>query len=117
MSKNITYMEVAMSNEEQKSQEELQKEAQEMAEKRKAEYEEFMKELNENEDEPCTKAQLAKAIQFISEDISGIGQMVGMNAHNAQVLNHNMQQIANVLQLGQSGGVGHQTPGGIILPH
>ncbi|MFW6121495.1 MAG: hypothetical protein ACOC80_11430, partial [Petrotogales bacterium] len=81
--------------ENQKSQEELQKEAQEFAEKRRKEWQAFLMNLEENPDEPLTKGELAKALHFIEDDMSGISQMVGMNAQNSQVLNHNLQAIMN----------------------
>ena len=106
-----------MSEEKEKSQEELQAEAKAMAEARGKEWEEFLDELKKKPDEPVTKGELVKAIEFISDDMAGLGQMVGMNAQNTQVLHHNFQQLARVLQGGGQAPGHNTTPGGIILPH
>jgi len=105
--------------EKSKTQEELQAEAKAIAEARGKEWEEFMNGLKENPDEPVTKGELVQAIEFISEDMAGLSQMLGITAQNTQVLHHNFQQLAQVLQGGGPGpnGGGRQTPGGIILPH
>lgn len=107
-----------MSEETKKTPEELQKEAKEYAEKKKAEWDALLEDLEANSDEPVTKGSLAKALRFLEEDLMGIGQMVGINAQNTQVLNHNFQALAKAISGGGQGPqAGPRTPGGIILPH
>jgi len=83
-------------------------------EERVAAWEKFTKELEENKNEPVTKGELLEVIQHLSEDMRGIGQMVGMNLHNIQALNHNFNQLVQMLQGAPQGP--NKTPGGIILP-
>jgi hypothetical protein len=102
-----------MSEEKEMTQEEMEKDAQ----KRKEDWESFMKNLNENPDEPVTKKDLLKIIDFVSNDVGGLAQIVQITAHNQNILNHNMQGIMQVLRGGPgSMGGASKTPGGIILP-
>jgi len=84
-------------------------------EERLAAWEKFTASLEENSDDPASKGELLKVIQFMSEDIQGIAHMVGLNVHNIQALNHNFQQLVQVIQGGTTQGP-NKTPGGIIIP-
>ena len=96
------------------TEEEIQAEAKALAEKRMEEWEKFLETLKKDPDSPITKGELVKTIEFFSEDLQAVGQLIGMNSHNSQVLHHNFQQLAQVLQQGQP--VQNTSPGGIILP-
>lgn len=101
----------------EKTQEELRKEAEIASEERKKEWESLIKNLEDNSDEPATKGELVKALHFIEDDLAGIAQMVSINAQNSQVLNHNFQAIAQAISGGQGPGPNApRTQGGIILP-
>lgn len=93
-----------------KSQEEME----ELVKKRKKEWDDFLFKLNSKSDETLTKGELVKAIEFISDDIQGIGEMASYALHNMNVLNNNFQQLVSVLQGGQP--VANKTKSGIIIP-
>ena len=107
-----------MSEEQEKTQEELYAEAKSMAEARGKEWEEFLEEMKSNGDAPVTYVDLLKVITFMSEDMQGLGQMVNINSQNSQALHKGLQQLAHMIQGGNP--QSHQpnkTPGGIILPN
>lgn len=94
-----------------------EEEMKEYTEKRKKEWEEFYEDLKSNPDEPVTKGDLKKAVDFLFEDFAALSQMVQINSHNTNVLNQNFNQIVSVLQGGKPGMPGGQrTKGGIVLP-
>lgn len=94
-----------------------EQEMKEYTEKRKNEWEEIYNDLKSNPEEPMTKGDLTKVIDFIFEDFGAISQMVQINSHNLNVLNQNFNQIVSVLQGGKPGTPGGQrTNSGIILP-
>lgn len=94
------------------TQEEMKKEY----EARKVEWDAFIQDLKDNPDVTVTKAELLKMVDFVSENINGLGQMSAMMMHNLEVLNHNFQQIVNVLSGGKPSVVRNKTQSGIILP-
>lgn len=87
-----------------------------LIEKHKADWEAFVKNLKDNPTVPVTNADLLKAIEFISEDMGGMGQMIHMLGNNLNILNHNLQIIMQAVQGGQAQAVA-KTKGGIILPN
>ena len=89
--------------------EEEMKQATEQAQK---DWDDFVASLEKHADDPATKADLLKIIEFCS----GMGQMVGMNNHNIQALAHNLGQIMQALQGGGPGPIGKTTKSGIFLP-
>lgn len=95
-----------MTEEEMKAAVELHKKA----------WEEFNKTLQDNSEEPVTKAELSKAIDFISQDLGGVAQMTQMIGQNMNVLHQNVQQVIQVIQGGQPAIPGTKTKSGIILP-
>lgn len=100
-----------MNQEKEKSQEEIIKEA----EARKKEFDTFMKGLKDNSKDALTKGDLLKAIEFISDDMQGIGEMAGVALHNTGVLNQNFQQLVALIR-GNAGNSLNKTKSGIILP-
>lgn len=100
-------------SEEQMTEEQMKKEI----EAYKKEWEDFNQSLKDNPDAPVTKGELAKAIQFISEDMGGLGQLTNHLGKNLNILAHNFQQLVGAIQ-GQSGvPMANKTKSGIILPH
>jgi ATP phosphoribosyltransferase len=94
-----------------KSQEEMD----ELAKERKKEWDDFLSELASKSDEPLTKGEFIKALEFITGDIQGIGEMASYAMYNMNVLNSNFQHLVSVLQGGKSPVV-NKTKSGIIIP-
>jgi len=95
--------------------EEQKKEIEKQIEERKKNWDDFLKKLKDAPEGTVTNAELTKVIDFISEDMDGIVQMIQMLTHNMNVMAHNFQQIMMVLQGGKANTVA-KTKGGIILP-
>jgi hypothetical protein len=93
------------------SQEEMKKEF----EAYQADWESFVKKLKDDPDKIVTNAELFKTIDFVSQNISGLAQMISIIKHNMDALNHNFQQIVMAIG-GGPGMVGKKTQSGIILP-
>lgn len=94
------------------SKEEIEK----LVELRKQEWDGFVKKLKDNPEATITNAELNKVIDFISEDIEGIMQMVQVLTHNMNVLGHNFNQLVKAIQGGGSGPAVNKTKSGLILP-
>jgi hypothetical protein len=92
-----------------------QKELEAAAKVRKLEWDTLLQDLRNHADDPVTKGELVKVIDFIADDIQGIGEMANIAVHNVNVLHHNFQQLVTVLQGGQTPTM-NKTQSGIILP-
>jgi len=86
------------------------------AEARKKDWDDFVQHLADNPEEVVTKGELAKAIQFIVEDVQSIASLVGTNLHNTQVLYENFSSLVQALGIGNSQSNTKRTSGGIVLP-
>jgi hypothetical protein len=93
-----------------------QEEAEAMMKARKKEWDDFVYELKVKSEEPVTKGELVKVIDFISDDIQGIGEMSSISMHNVNVLNQHFQQLVKMLQSGEPQPSERKTKSGIILP-
>jgi hypothetical protein len=95
-----------MAEQVQMTEEEMRK----YAEEHKKEFDAFMSDLVENPTDTLTKKDLARAIEFISEDMGGLAQMT----HS---LYQDFQGLVHVLRNGQLGTPSvSKSKGGIILP-
>ena len=78
-------------------------------------WEKVINNFKENSEEPITKGEMLKIIDYISEDIGGLAQMAQMMGQNMNALNHNFEKIMSIIS-GGSGPSVNKTPGGIIIP-
>lgn len=101
-----------MEQEQKMTEEEMQKEV----EKQKKEWQELNKLLKDNPDQPVTKAELAKVIDFISNDISGIAQMTTILSNNMNVIHREFTKILSILGVIPSENQQKRTKNGIIIP-
>jgi len=82
---------------------------------RKKEWTDFIDNLKANPDEPVTKGELVYAIEVISDNIQGVGEMSSVAMHNTQALAHNFDQFMSAIGAKPSSS-GNRTKSGIILP-
>lgn len=100
---------------EQEKKEMTEEEMKAQFEARKKEWTDFVEKLKANPDEPATKADLIFVIEVLTENLSGMGEMVGVAIHNTQALAHNFDQLLSMIGLKPNPSA-NRTKGGIILP-
>lgn len=98
--------------EKEMTREEMEK----LNEARQKEFKDFMDSLKNDPDSPCTKAELAKAIEFIGETLQGVGELAGAAMYNVQILGHNFNTLMTAIQTGKGVSPVKKTNSGIILP-
>ena len=79
------------------------------------EWESFTKKIKDNPTATVTNEEFTKVIDFFSENLEGMSQMLSSMVHNMNVLNTNFNQIIGALQ-GNGQPPVNKTKSGIILP-
>lgn len=102
--------------EKQEQKQMTEEEAKQAVEEHKKAWEAFNKTLTDAPEEPVTKGELAKAIEFMAQDMGGLAQMINIIGNNMNVLHQNVQQVVQAMQGGQPPIAGKRTQSGIVLP-
>lgn len=86
-------------------------------EKEMKRWEAFRKDLDENGDQPVTKADLKFALDGIFGDLQGLADVSGQAMTNTRALHQMIMPIMQMLSGGPAAGGPARTKGGIILPN